>query len=141
MLKTRQQSGHIRILEIKASCYISSKPIVVITRNEHQKKNINFQAHKKRTQQSRTTFGEIGTTVVNHIVNGMQTKCRQTKCLTDKMPNRQNAKQTKCQTDKMHATSHMQNTLDIIAKYPVDANLFRLGSTSPKINIQPLDFH
>ena len=32
-------------------------------------------------------------------------------------------------TDKMHATTCMQNTEEIIAKYAVDANLFRLGST------------
>ena len=34
---------------------------------------------------------------------------------------------------------HMQNTEETIAKYAVDANLFRLGSTNPKKNIQPLD--
>ena len=34
----------------------------------------------------------------------------------------------------------MQNTEEIIEKYAVDANLFRLGSTNPKKNIQSLDF-
>ena len=50
------------------------------------------------------------------------------------MPNRQMS------TDKMHATPCIQNTEETIAKYAVDANLFRLGSTNPKKNIPPLDF-
>ena len=33
----------------------------------------------------------------------------------------------------------MQNTEENIAKYAVDANLYRLGYTNPKKNIQPLD--
>ena len=33
----------------------------------------------------------------------------------------------------------MQNTEQTIAKYAVDDNLFRLGSTNHKKNIQPLD--
>ena len=36
----------------------------------------------------------------------------------------------------MHVTLCMQNTEETIAKYAVE---FRLGSTSPKKNIQPLD--
>ena len=43
-------------------------------------------------------------------------------------------------TDIMHVTPCMQDTEETIAKYAVDANLFRLGSTNPKKNIQPLDF-
>ena len=34
----------------------------------------------------------------------------------------------------------MQNTEETIAKYAVGANLFGLGFTNPKKNIQPLDF-
>ena len=41
-------------------------------------------------------------------------------------------------TDKMtykrHVTPCMQNTEETIAKYAVDANLFRLWSTNPKKN-------
>ena len=33
----------------------------------------------------------------------------------------------------------MQNTEETIAKYAVDANLFQLGFTNPKKNIQALD--
>ena len=49
----------------------------------------------------------------------------------DIMSNRQNAEQTKCRQ-----TPCMQNTEETIAKYAVDANLFRLRSTNPKKNIQ-----
>jgi len=31
-----------------------------------------------------------------------------------------------------YASPYMQNTEEIIAKYAVDANLFRLGFTNPK---------
>ena len=34
----------------------------------------------------------------------------------------------------------MQNTEEIIAKYAIDDNLFRLGSINPKKKIQPLVF-
>ena len=40
----------------------------------------------------------------------------------------------------MHATPFMPNTEEPLAKYAVDTNLFRLGSTNPKKNIQLLDF-
>ena len=33
----------------------------------------------------------------------------------------------------------MQNNEETVAKYAVDVNLFRLGSTNPKKNSQPLD--
>ena len=33
----------------------------------------------------------------------------------------------------------MENNEETIAKYAVDANLFRLGSTNPKKNMQPLN--
>ena len=46
--------------------------------------------------------------------NVEQTKCRQTKCWTD----------------KMHV--ERQNTEETIAKYAFDASLFRLGSTNPE---------
>ena len=39
----------------------------------------------------------------------------------------------------MHTLSCVQNTEETIAKYAVDANLFELGSTYSKRNIQPLD--
>ena len=45
---------------------------------------------------------------------------------TDKMPNRQNVDR------QMYVISCMQNTNETIAKYAVDDNLFRLGSTNPK---------
>ena len=35
---------------------------------------------------------------------------------------------------------HLRIIEEIIAKYAVDANLFRLGSTNPKKKIQPLFF-
>ena len=41
-------------------------------------------------------------------------------------------------TDKMHVTDPM-NTEETIAKYAVDAHLFRLGFTKPRKNIQRLD--
>ena len=73
----------------------------------------------------------------------------------DIMPSRQNVdtqnvdrhnveqtkfRQKKYRTDKMYVTPCMQNTEETIAKYAVDANLFRLGSSNPKKNIQLLDF-
>ena len=66
------------------------------------------------------------------------------KMSTDIMSNRQNVEQTKCQTDKMstdkmYVTPCMQNTEETIAKCAIDDNLFRLGYTSPKKNIQLLD--
>ena len=39
----------------------------------------------------------------------------------------------------MYAYPFMQNTEDTIAKYAVDANLFQLGPTNPKKNIQSLE--
>ena len=42
-------------------------------------------------------------------------------------------------TDKMHVILCMQNTEETIAKYAVDINLFQLGPTNPKKNIQRLD--
>ena len=38
----------------------------------------------------------------------------------------------------MYAYSCMQNNEETFAKYAVDANLFRLGSTNPRINIKAL---
>ena len=53
--------------------------------------------------------------------------------LTDKMPNRQNVdRQNAC--DPMRAKKLKPG----FAKYAVDANLFRLGSTNPRKNSQPL---
>ena len=72
----------------------------------------------------------------------------------DIMPSRQNVdtqnvdrhnveqtkfRQKKYRTDKMYVTPCMQNTEETIAKYDVDANLLRLGSTKHKKNIQALD--
>ena len=37
--------------------------------------------------------------------------------------------------------AYMQNTEETIAKYAGDTNLFRLGSTNPKQNNQPLDVY
>ena len=48
---------------------------------------------------------------------GVQTECRQTKCRTDKMLNRQNVEQTKCRTEKM-STDKMSN------RQNVDKNFF-----------------
>ena len=38
-----------------------------------------------------------------------------------------------------HQANCMQINEETFAKYTLDANLFRLGSTNPKKNIQPLD--
>ena len=40
----------------------------------------------------------------------------------------------------MYAHPCMQNTDETIAKYAIDANLFRLGSTKPKKNSSPWFF-
>ena len=42
----------------------------------------------------------------------------------------------KTSTDKMHVTPCMQNTEQTIAKYAVNANMFRLGSINSKKNIK-----
>ena len=79
----------------------------------------------------------ICTMVCRHIVdrqnvdrhNVEPTKCRQANCRTDSMS-----------TGKMHVTPCMQNNEETIAKYVIDANLFRLGSTNLWKDIQPLNF-
>ena len=44
-------------------------------------------------------------------------------------------------TDKLHVTPCMQHTEETIAKYAVDANLFRPGSTNPKKISSPWIFY
>ena len=53
------------------------------------------------------------------------------KCRIDKISNRQTVEQTKCRQTKCMLPHAMENTEETIAKYAVDANPFRLGSTKP----------